>query len=52
MKFIPKMVAYVDRYTRYPMDKANDLLGWRPQVNVQAGVQKSIPWLQEQGLLE
>ena len=37
---------------RYSMEKAKRLLGWQPKVDVDEGVQKSLSWMREVGLLK
>lgn len=51
LKHASTMLDYIDRYINFKMDKARQLLGWEPRVDLQTGVQNCLPWLQEQGLL-
>jgi len=48
---MPQNLRQVNRKFRIRMDKAKDRLGWAPAHDVASGVQASIPWLEEQGLL-
>ena len=50
-KDLPDLAAYYQRRVTYKMDRARDLLGWQPQVNLQAGIDSCALWLREQGLL-
>ncbi len=43
--------GFLQRSVTYKMDKARDLLGWQPQVDLETGVSRCVPWLREQGLL-
>ena len=45
------LLRYWDRPVVYRMAKAHDLLGWQPQVDLQTGISRCAPWLQEQRLL-
>ncbi len=50
-KDVPDLARYIQQTTNYKMDKARELLGWEPQVDLEAGIESCIPWLQAQGLL-
>lgn len=52
LKEAPLMLRFIDDYGRYRMDKAADLLGWRPGYDLARGVEASVPWLRRRGLLE
>lgn len=39
-------------YFRYRNTKATQLLDWRPKTSLEAGVQSSIPWLRDRGLID
>lgn len=45
------LLSYIQRPITYRMDKARNLLHWRPQVALADGVARCAPWLREQGLL-
>jgi nucleoside-diphosphate-sugar epimerase len=48
----PAAVRYLaDRRGTYSIAKARDLLGWAPQVGLDAGMELTRAWLAEQGLL-
>ena len=49
---LPRNVRHIDKWVRYPMDKAARVLDWRPQFDVESGVRASVPWLVGQGLLD
>jgi nucleoside-diphosphate-sugar epimerase len=49
---LPQNLRQIDRYVRYRMEKAADLLDWKPSYDLAAGVEASIPWLQERGILD
>ncbi len=49
---LPQNLRQINRYIRYPMDKARDLLDWKPSYDLAAGIEASIPWLQERGILD
>ncbi len=44
-------LSFVQRQVTYKMDKARDLLGWQPQVDLDDGIARCAPWLRDQGLL-
>jgi nucleoside-diphosphate-sugar epimerase len=48
---LPQNLRQIDRYVRYRMDKARELLGWVPTYDLESGIEASIPWLQEKGIL-
>lgn len=47
---LPQNLTQIERYVRYPNDKAGELLNWKPRFDVASGVEASIPWLRERGL--
>ncbi|MCU0278742.1 MAG: hypothetical protein MUE31_07610, partial [Candidatus Nanopelagicales bacterium] len=48
----PAAVRYLaDRRGTYSIAKARDLLGWTPQVGLDAGMELTRAWLGEQGWL-
>lgn len=49
---LPRNVRQIDRQVRYPMGKAEAMLGWRHRYDVAAGVAASVPWLVENGFLD
>jgi nucleoside-diphosphate-sugar epimerase len=51
LKDLPDLIPFVTTYITYENKKAWRLLGWKPQVTLQEGVQRCIPYLQEQDLL-
>lgn len=48
----PLMLRFIDAYGRYRMDKAADLLGWQPRYDLARGVEATVPWLRQRGLLD
>ena len=44
-------LSFLQREVTYKMDKARDLLGWQPQIDLDEGIARCVPWLREQGLL-
>jgi nucleoside-diphosphate-sugar epimerase len=44
-------LGFLQRQTTFRMDKARDLLGWSPRIDLDNGVAECAPWLREQGLL-
>ncbi len=48
---LPRNIRQIDRYIRYRMDKARGLLGWSPAYDLGTGIEASIAWLQETGIL-
>jgi nucleoside-diphosphate-sugar epimerase len=48
----PAIVRFVDRYYNYSMTKSRELLGWQPRIGLEEGIQRSVPWLREKGLLD
>ncbi len=44
-------LSFLQREVTYKMDKARDLLGWQPQIDLDDGIARCVPWLREQGLL-
>ncbi len=51
IKNLPDLVDKLVLPVHYSMEKAQRLLGWQPSVALEEGVQKSIPWMKEAGLL-
>ncbi len=51
IKNLPDLVDKLVLPVHYSMEKAQRLLGWQPSVVLEEGVQKSIPWMKEAGLL-
>jgi hypothetical protein len=49
---LPQNLRQIGRYVRYSMDKARDLLDWKPAYDLAGGVEASIPWLQSKGILD
>lgn len=47
----PRAVEYMTRRGTYSIAKAADLLGWRPQVPVEEGLERTVAWLRAEGLL-
>ncbi len=52
LKVGPDAIRSLYRQARFDMTKARTLLNWSPQVRLEEGVQRSIPWLREKGLLK
>ncbi len=50
-RHLPRNMRMIDRTINYKMDKARRLLGWSPRHDVTAGVEATVPWLREQGIL-
>lgn len=48
---LPDLIGFMTRQVTFKTDKARDLLGWQPRVDLAAGVTACVPWLREQGLL-
>ena len=44
-------VTYVSRRAVFPNDRARELLGWRPQVDLDEGMRRTEAWLRAEGLL-
>ncbi|MBE0698773.1 MAG: NAD-dependent epimerase/dehydratase family protein, partial [Anaerolineaceae bacterium] len=51
LKMAPAFLEGMVEPVRYSMDKAQRVLGWQPQVDLAQGVQKSLPWMKEVGLI-
>ena len=47
----PRAVEYMTRRGTYGIGKAADLLGWRPRVTVEDGLDRTVAWLRAEGLL-
>lgn len=45
------LIGFLTGRRRFVVDKAERLLGWRPQVGLTAGIASCVPYLREQGLL-
>lgn len=43
---------YIERYVRIDASKAKELLGWEPRYTLESGVQATIPWLRQAGLMD
>ena len=52
LKDLPDLASFVTSYLTFRMDKAKALLDWQPQVKLQEGIQRCVPYLREKGLLE
>ena len=50
-RHLPRNMRMIDKTINYKMDKARRVLGWSPRYDVAAGVQATVPWLREQGIL-
>ncbi len=48
---LPTLVDFLQAKKTYKMTKARELLGWKPKVELQQGIDDCAPWLREQGLL-
>jgi nucleoside-diphosphate-sugar epimerase len=48
---VQDLLRLLERDVIYSMDKADRLLNWQPQVSLDEGIQRTIPYLQEIGLL-
>jgi nucleoside-diphosphate-sugar epimerase len=48
----PRAVRFMNRPGTYAIGKAADVLGWRPQVGVSDGLDRTVAWLRAEGLLE
>ncbi|HVU11655.1 MAG TPA: SDR family NAD(P)-dependent oxidoreductase [Phototrophicaceae bacterium] len=48
---LPDQVRFIQREITYKMDKARDLLGWSPRIDLDEGIASCVPWLRDQGLL-
>jgi len=48
---IRHLISFTLGNTRYSMAKARQLLEWQPQTNLENGIQRCIPYLQQKGLL-
>ena len=51
LKHLPSLVDYTNHYINCKNSKAQRLLGWSPQVDLETGVQNCAPWLRDKGLL-
>lgn len=52
LRDLPDYVHSITRRSTFRMDKARDLLGWSPRVDLQTGVESCVPWLRDRGLLD
>jgi nucleoside-diphosphate-sugar epimerase len=43
---------YVDRYVRIDASKARELLDWQPKHSLESGVEATVPWLRQVGLMD
>ncbi len=50
-RHLPRNMRMIDRTINYKVDKARRVLGWAPRFDVTTGVQATVPWLREQGIL-
>jgi nucleoside-diphosphate-sugar epimerase len=50
-RHLPRNMRMIDKTINYKMDKARRVLGWSPRYDVASGVQATVPWLREQGIL-
>ncbi len=48
---LPLLIGYATSRHSFKMDKARDLLGWQPQVELADGIARCAPYLREIGLL-
>lgn len=48
---VPLLLGYATSRVTFRMDKARDLLGWQPQVDLPTGIARCAPYLREIGLL-
>lgn len=48
---LEELIPYVLHQRRYRMDKAHDLLGWQPKVDLMTGISGAADWLHEKKLL-
>lgn len=51
-KDLPDLLSFLQRTVTYRTDKARDILGWEPQIDLKTGIQSCVPYLQEKGLLK
>ncbi|MEQ8676077.1 MAG: NAD(P)-dependent oxidoreductase [Aggregatilineales bacterium] len=51
MKDLPAMLGFLQRRIHYRTDKAINILGWKPQYDLQRGIESCVPYLREKGLL-
>jgi nucleoside-diphosphate-sugar epimerase len=49
---LPDMIRFVQRFITFKNDKARDLLGWQPQIDLLDGIARSADYLREIGLLQ
>jgi nucleoside-diphosphate-sugar epimerase len=48
----PAIARMLVEPARWPMDRAREVLGWRPRVGLEEGIAGCVPWLREKGLLK
>jgi nucleoside-diphosphate-sugar epimerase len=51
-KALPDLLFMSQQRVTFKMSKARNLLNWKPNVDLETGIQKCAPWLREQGLLD
>ena len=44
-------IRYISRHAVYPNDRARELLGWEPQVDLDEGLRRTEAWLRESGII-
>ncbi len=44
-------IRYISRRAVYPNDRARDLLGWEPRIDLDEGMRRTEDWLRSEGLL-
>jgi nucleoside-diphosphate-sugar epimerase len=49
--FSPRAVEYVTHPGTYSIAKAQDVLGWRPSVDLDEGMHRTLVWLEDAGLI-
>lgn len=52
LKELNANLDHVNRYVRIDSSKAKAILGWEPSYTLEAGVQATIPWLRQIGLMD
>jgi nucleoside-diphosphate-sugar epimerase len=52
LKELPNMLRLTQGNITYKMDKAHELLGWQPKIDMNTGIQNCVPWLRQRGLLK
>lgn len=51
-KDLPDLLPFLQRTVTYSNDKATTLLSWKPQYDLQRGIESCVPYLREKGLLK